>query len=208
MRQLAIFMTAALLTAGTTSTALAFIDGEVSVGKRSGTWAIDGTSKSISSTSIQMAGHIDPIPLIPVSFGLRLISESYNANMTDHSVKSLTSTAIVPEVTAWLPMGDLKPFARIGYTLLSPYKGTTEYDADADGTTSNVSVVYKSSGPRITAGIEYSLLPLISFLAAIEHSTETLKMTSGKAGAIDLTSVAKDIKFTSNAILVGAKVGI
>ena len=206
MRQLAIFVTSALLTAGTASTALAFFDGEVSVGQRTGTWASGDSSKSLKSSSIQIAGHLDPIPLVPVSFGLRLISESYNANIADHGVKSLTSTAIVPEVTAWLPLGDLKPFARIGYTLLSPYKGTAEYAAG--GTKTNATVVYKSSGARITAGLEYSLLPLISLLAAIEHSTETLTMTSGKAGSVDLTAGVKDIKFTSNAILVGAKVGI
>ena len=206
MRQLAIFVTSALLTAGTASTALAFFDGEVSVGQRTGTWASGDSSKSLKSSSVQMAGHLDPIPLVPVSFGLRLISESYNANIADHGVKSLTSTAIVPEVTAWLPLGDLKPFARIGYTLLSPYKGTAE--DEAGGVTTNASVIYKSSGARITAGLEYSLLPLISLLAAIEHSTETLTMTSGKAGSVDPTAVVKDIKFTSNAILVGAKVGI
>jgi len=206
MRQIAIFVTTAILAAGTASTALALIDGEVSVGQRTGTWASGSTSKPIRSTSVQMAGHLDPIPLVPVSFGLRLISESYKATIADHAVKSLTSTAIIPEVTAWLPLGDLKPFARIGYTLLSPYKGTAEYTSGS--TTTNATVVYKSSGPRVTAGLDYSILPLISILAAIEHSSETLTMSSGKAGSVDLTVGAKDIKFTSNAILVGAKVGI
>ncbi|MEI6399802.1 MAG: hypothetical protein WCO71_13620, partial [Pseudomonadota bacterium] len=66
MRQLAIFVTSALLTAGTASTALAFFDGEVSVGQRTGTWASGDSSKSLKSSSVQMAGHLDPIPLVPV----------------------------------------------------------------------------------------------------------------------------------------------
>lgn len=206
MRQLAIFAAAAIFTSATASTALALIDGEVSVGKRSGTWSSGDTSKSIASNSVQMAGHVDPIPLVPVSFGVRLISESYNANIADHGVKSLTSTAIIPEITAWLPIGDIRPFARVGYTMLSPYRGTAEYTANS--TTSFATVVYKSSGPRFAAGVEYSILPLISILATLEHSTETLTMSSGKAGSVDLTVGAKDIKFTSNAILLGAKVGI
>ena len=206
MRQLAIFVATTAVTAFTASTSFAFISGEFSLGKRSGSWAQDGKSKTLTSTGVQIAGHLDPIPLVPVSFGLRLISETYDAKAADHGVKSLTSTAVIPEVTAWLPLGDLKPFARVGYTAFSAYKGTVPFDVN--GKSTDVSVAFKSSGPRLTVGVEYSILPLISIVGALENSTETLSITSGKSGSIDLTADSSDIKYTSNAILVGAKAGI
>lgn len=199
---LGVLLTACMSVVATPS--FAFVDAEVAVGQRSGTWKASGVSgKSISSTTIQMAAHLDPIPLVPVSFGLRMISDSYKTTVADHGVKSLTSTAIVPEITAWLPIGDIKPFARLGYTLVSAYKGTIEVVAP---TTTSVSWANSSSGPRLAAGIEYSLLPLVSLTAAVEHSMETLTSKAVTVG--NVTVASSKTTLTSNAILLGAKVGI
>jgi hypothetical protein len=179
-----------------TAPAQAFVDVELSAGKRSGTY----DSKAITSSTVQMAAHLDPIPLVPVAFGLRMISDSYSTTMADQGIKSLTSTAIVPEIAAWLPLGDLKPFARVGYTVVSAYKGTVEILG------TNISVPMTGSGPRIAVGIQWSLLPLISLTAALEHSGETLTLKAITSGAI--TIPATTIKLNSNAILLGAKVGI
>ena len=191
------------------STASALIEGELTVGKRNGTFKQSGQSgKSLASSSLQLAGHLDPIPLIPVGFGLRAISETYDATVATHGLKSLTSTAIVPEVVAWipLPLMGIKPFARVGYTLASAYKGKTELSVL--GATVSGDVAYKSTGMRMAAGVDWDILPFISLTAAFEHSTETLSMTEGNIGGVDIKSVAKDIDFTSTAILIGAKVGI
>ena len=193
-----------LLTAAISSLAcpaFAFVDGEVAVGSRSGTWKPEtGSSANISSTTIQMAVHLDPIPLVPVSFGLRLISDSYSTTIADHGVKSLTSQAIVPEVTAWLPLGSLKPFARLGYTAVSAYKGTLEI------LSINAETAYSSTGPRMTAGVEFSPLPFISFTAALEHATEALESKAVTVGAVPV--LATKTAVSTNAILLGAKVGI
>lgn len=196
---------ASLLLVG--SPAFALFDGELSVGQRTGTWKTSGDSgKSLSSSTIELAAHLDPIPLVPVSFGVRFISDAYDAKIADHGIKSLTSTAIVPEVTAWLPLGDLKPFGRIGYTAASAYKGTAE--TTVAGASISGSVAYQSTGPRIAAGVEWSLLPLVSLTAAYELSTETISMSEGKIGSVDIKTGAKDINFVSTAILIGAKAGL
>ena len=181
--------------------ALALIDVEAEVGQRSGTWQTSGAaSQSISSTTIQMAAHLDPIPLVPVSFGVRVISDSYKTTIADHGIKSLTSTAIVPEITAWLPLGGLKPFARLGYTAVSAYKGTIEI------LTTNADMAFASTGPRLAVGAEFSLLPLISVTAAIENSNETLK--SDTVTGAGFTISPRKTTMNSNAILLGAKVGL
>ena len=193
----------ALVWAGTAS---AFFDGDIGVGRRSGSWDQNGQSKALNASVTTMAAHLDPIPLVPVSFGLRFYSESYDATVTEHGVKSLTSTAVVPEVTAWFPFGDLAPFARIGYTAISAYTGTAE--VTVANTTTNGSIAFKSKGPRLTVGLNYSILPLISVTAAFERSTETLSMSEGKIGGLDLKASSNDIKFSSNAMILGVKAGI
>lgn len=188
------------------SPALAIVDGEVSVGQRSGTWKQSGEEgKSLSSSSLQLAVHLDPIPLVPVSFGVRMISDAYDAKVADHGVKSLTSTAVVPEVTAWLPIGDLKPFARVGYTAVSAYKGTAE--VSAAGQTISGTIALKSSGPRLAAGLDWHPLPFISILAAFEYSTEKLTVDTKKIGDFTITDEGDD-SYNSTAILLGVKAGI
>jgi hypothetical protein len=195
-----------VLTAFWAASAYAFFDGDFSIGRRSGSFEQGSQSKTLNSTVTSLGAHLDPIPLIPVSFGLRFYSENYNASLADHGVKSLTSTAIVPEITAWFPFGDLAPFARIGYTAISTYSGTAE--VSIAGTATSGSVAYKSTGSRLTVGVNYSVLPLISILAAYERSMETLSMSEGKIGSVDLKESSSDIKFNSNALMLGVKAGI
>jgi hypothetical protein len=186
--------------------AQAFFDGDLSLGRRSGSWDQGQTSKSLGSSVTSLAAHMDPIPLIPVSFGLRFYSETYGASLSDHGVKSLTSTAVVPEVTGWLPLGDLAPFVRIGYTAISTYSGTAQTTIAGVPTTGNVA--WKSTGSRLSAGLSYSVLPLVSILAALERSMETLSMTEGKIGSVDIKASSPNIKFNSSALLLGVKAGI
>ena len=198
------FISALILAA---NPAMALIGGEVSVGQRSGSFKESGSSgKTLSSQTLELAGHLDPIPLIPISFGVRLVSDAYDAKVADHGFKSMTSTAIVPEVSAWLPLGDLKPYARVGYTAVSAYKATVE--KSLAGVTASGSAVLKSTGPRIAAGLEWSILPMISLSGAMEYSTETISISEAKVGGVDLTQGAKDISYANTAILVGVKAGL
>ena len=189
------FSSILLLTSGP---ALALIEGELSVGNRSG----DFSGKSLSGTTIELAGHLDPIPLVPVSFGVRVVNDTFNPSVADHSFKSLSATAIVPEVAAWFPFGDIKPFARLGYTLVSAYKGTME--TTVLSSTVSGDVAYKSTGVRMAAGVNYSVLPLISVSAAFEQSTEKLSVSEKLSGA----TMESDFDFKNSALIVGIKAGI
>lgn len=187
----AIVTLAATLQAGP---AFALIHGEFSVGNRSGKFI----NKSLSGTTIEVAGHLDPIILIPVSVGVRLVNDTFNPSAKDHSLKSLTATAIVPEASAWIPLGDLEPFARVGYTAISAYKGTV----DVAGLSGDVG--YKSSGVRLAAGVRYSFLPLIYLSAAFEQSTEKLSISDKLSGF----NIDTEFDFSNTAIVLGVKAGI
>lgn len=188
--------------------AFALIEGELSVGQRDGTFKADGASgNSLSGSTVQLAGHLDPIPFVPVSFGLRIINETYSPTIAKHGLKDLTSTAFVPEVSAWIPLlGDIKPFARVGYTLVSAYKGRME--TNVLGTMVAGDVVYESKGVRLAAGINYSFMPFVSLSAAVEQSTEKLSPTEAKFAGVDIKSQVADVSFNSTAILLGVKAGI
>lgn len=203
------FVTAAIFAA---SPAMALIHGEVSAGQRSGEFKESGSKgETLSSQTIEIAALLDPIPLLPVGVGLRLISDAHDAKVADHGFKSMTSTAVVPEVSVWSPVSflGLTPFGRVGYTVASAYKATVE--RQISGSTASGSVVLKSTGPRLAVGAHYSLFSQIisiDLTAAVEHSTETLSFSEGKVGGVDLTQGAKDISYTNTAILVGVKAGI
>lgn len=189
------FVGTSLLAAGP---AMALIEGELSVGNRTGKFS----EKSLSGTTIELSGHLDPIPLVPVSFGVRVVNDTFNPTVADHSMKSLSATAIVPEVAAWFPLGDIRPFARLGYTLVSAYKGTME--ATVNGSTVSGDVAFKSTGVRMAAGVNYSILPLIALSAAFEQSTEKLSVSEKLAGVPD----ESDFEFKNTALIVGIKAGI
>lgn len=178
--------------------ALALIEGELSVGNRTGEFS----GKSLSGTTIELAGHLDPIPLVPVSFGIRVVNDTFNPSVADHMFKSLSSTAIVPEVSAWFPFGDIKPFARLGYSLVSVYKGTVE--TTDNSTTPSGDVAYKSTGVRMAAGINYSVFPFVALSAALEQSAEKLSVSEKSAGV----TIESEMDFKNTAIVVGVKAGL
>jgi hypothetical protein len=207
-KSLAVASIVAMVSVFGAGTAHALIEGELSVGQRDGTFKADGASgKSLTGTTVQLAGHLDPIPLVPVSFGLRIINETYSPTVAKHGFKDLTSTAFVPEVSAWIPLlGDIKPFARLGYTLVSAYKGRME--ASVAGATVAGDVVYESKGVRLAAGVNYSFMPFVSLSAAVEQSSEKLTTSEAKFAGVDIKSQVADVSFNSTAILVGVKAGL
>lgn len=190
-----------------TSQAFAFMDAGLEYGVRNNKWEQDSTSKGISAQTIRASLHLDPIPLVPVGFGLGLYSETWKVSEADHGLKNLSSFSVVPEVTAWIPLGDLKPFARVGYSVLSGYTGK---GAIAVGTeTVDGSVGYAGAGLHIGAGIEYSVpvVPLLSVIGTVEYSSERLKLAQDKIGDTEVPGSRKNVTTSGTALLAGVKLG-
>jgi len=189
-----------VLSAGTS---FGFIDGGVEYGVRQGTWQQGDSDHSISAQTIRVSGHLDPIPLLPVAFGLGIYSETWDAKAEDHGLKSLSSFSVVPEVVGWIPLEPFKPFARLGYSVASGYSGKAVLGS-GEG---NVS--FAGLGLHMGAGLEYivPVVPLLSVLAEVEYSAERLRMVQDKIGGTEVPDDVKTVDLKSTAILVGVKLG-
>jgi hypothetical protein len=191
-----------------TSAARAFLAAELSAGKSSATWNGRSGSIPLSATTISMAGHLDPIPLVPISFGLRAYSDTYQ-DKTQFKLKS--SGRYAPEIMAWLPLGDITPFARLGYLASSRYTESTT--ASSGSNTADMDFSWRGAGPTMGVGIKYSFLPLIQLMATYERATENLtfdsaKVTSGTAIDYDWKATAKNFTLRTTSILIGISAGI
>ncbi len=187
---------------------MALIDVEAQIGVRNATWKQDSSSsKSTSSQVFRAAGHLDPIPLVPVSFGLGLYSETWKVNETDHGLTSLSSYSAVPEIQAWLPLGDFKPFGRLGYSILSAYSGKASLGTDPNKVSGTLALA--GAGVHAAAGVEWSVpaVPLLSILGSFEYADETLKLAKDKIGDVDVSASFKNLQVKSTAFLIGAKLG-
>jgi hypothetical protein len=189
------------------SSSFALIDAQLEVGQRNATWEQDSTSTKTSSQVLRASVHLDPIPLVPVSFGLGAYSETWKVNATDHGLTSLQSFTVTPEVLAWIPLGDLRPFARLGYSILSGYSGKAALGTGAAATTGTMALA--GSGLHLGAGLEWNIpvVPLLSIIGGLEYASERVKLAKDKVGDVDVSATYKPINLKSTAILVGVKVG-
>ena len=197
-----------LMLIGWSAPSAAFIDAQAEIGARNATWAQDGTSTKVSSQVMRASVHLDPIPLVPVSFGLGAYSETWKVNETDHGLTSLQSYSLTPEVLAWLPLGDFRPFGRVGYSILSAYTGKASIQVGATKNTGSMALV--GNGLHLAAGLEWNvpMVPLLSIIGSVEYASERVRLAKDKVGDIDISSVYKPITLTSTALLIGAKVGL
>lgn len=188
--------------------ASALIDAQAGLGRRNAKWNQDSTSSSVPSDVLKVSAHLDPIPLVPVSFGLALYSETWKVSESGQGLTSLKSYSVVPEVTAWLPLGDLKPYARVGYSILSAYTGKAVV-ATAAGTTTG-DIYLAGAGIHAGAGLEWSIpvVPLLSIFGELEYASETVKLAKDKVADVDISGSFKSVTLTSTAVIVGAKLGI
>jgi hypothetical protein len=159
------------------------IQGRLALGTR--TLASDDYSPSGNEQSLSI--HLDPVPLIPVSFGLNASNIALRKNLAP-KVTSEDYTEFGLEVMGWIPLVPIiKPYAKLRYVLLSKLK--TKADA---GTFS-----FDSSGTLISIGGEYSIIPFVS--AFVEYGLGPLSLKPEKG---DTTSV------NSKSLLLGLAVGL
>ncbi|MCX6119982.1 MAG: hypothetical protein NT027_20800 [Proteobacteria bacterium] len=190
------------------TTSFGLISGEGQIGARNATWKQGSSSSKTSSTVLRLAGHLDPIPLVPVSFGLGLYSETWKVSEADHSMSSLSSWSAVPEIQAWIPLGDLRPFVRVGYSILSGYSGKANIGTAPANVSGSIALV--GNGVHLAAGLEWNIpvVPLLSVIGSIEYADETVRLAKDKIGDVDISSAFKNVNLKSTAILLGAKLSI
>lgn len=188
-----------------TSPILALIDAQALVGQRSGTMKLSNEgSKDVSGSEIKVAAHIDPIPLIPIAFGVYMTTASLG---DAGSLKGLKGTEFGAEVMAWLPIGiaGFKPYVKIGYTPFGAYTGDYEVEGQ------KLSTAWGASGSRIAGGIKYSPLPLVALLFEVEQGSMELDFDEIKDAAgvsADVSLPNDNSELSSLGIFLGLEVGI
>lgn len=185
------------------SPAMAFIGGQLLIGQRTTKFENSSTDKTLKGSEMQASLHLDPIPLIPISFGLKLSQITFKEK-DNYKADGLE---IAPEVMAWLPIdiANLTFFAKVGYTAYGVY--VTESETTAVGATVKYKMAYKPSGTRISVGAIWSPLPLIGVLAEYEITNHKLAFDKIKTGT-ETDSSKIDLDANGTAILIGARVHI
>lgn len=205
MRMVRLLACAAALTYG--SSAFAIFDVQVLAGKR--WYEIDTNPKGkVASQEIDVAAHIDPIPLVPIAFGASAaMGTLQKGDLGDDVTEAKTFEASL-EVMAWLPMVPvITPYARLKYPVMGTWVVEEKVDTAA-GSQKNASTA-KLSGFHLNVGAKWSPLPVVAVLFEVgrgmqQYQLDEVKVDGSKSQNID------DKKYTlsSNTVMLGVEIGL
>jgi hypothetical protein len=188
------------------SPAWAIFNAQVLAVNRNAKFSSSGSqSDTLKGSELRAAAHLDPIPLVPIAFGLGISQTSWTDDSTKLGVDKIDGVDLDLEVEAWLPLelAGLVPYAKVGYTVGGAYAFEV-----TTGTSFNPKVVYKPSGVTLHVGVKYEFLLRLGIMA--EYETGTRKLTFDKvkdAGSLTLSNL-KDIDENSSSFLIGVQAGI
>lgn len=188
------------------SPAWALFDAQVLTGKRSTDFKFGNSSNTESGTELKAAAHLDPIPLVPVGFGLSL--SQINWDKSDKlNYKSLDGFEVGLEVEAWLPidLGGLQFYGKLGYTVLGAYVATTELTPGQD-----IKLAYKPSGTYIAVGAKYNFLMRLGVMLEVESGNRELEFDEVKdlPANVDASAFKSKGEAQNTSFLLGVQAGI
>jgi hypothetical protein len=188
------------------SPAWALFDAQVLTGKRSTDFKFGNSSNTESGTELKAAAHLDPIPLVPVGFGLSL--SQINWDKSDKlNFKSMDGFEVGLEVEAWLPidLGGLQFYGKLGYTVLGAYVATAELTAGQD-----IKLAYKPSGTYIAVGAKYNFLMRLGVMLEVESGNRELEFDEVKdlPAGIDASAFKSKGEAANTSFLLGVQAGI
>ena len=187
-------------------TSFALFDGEVLVGKR---WYkfenSGGTSYNVASQEMYAAVHLDPIPVIPIGFGLGAIAGDLQGE--DFGGQGIDEAKLVEldlEVKAWIPMVPVvTPYVKVKVPLSAKLAVKGKDAANAE-----FAEVYKLTGMHLNAGILYPVIPLVKIVLEVGKSTQKRELEERKVASVkqSLTGTTKENTNSDN-FLVGVQIG-
>jgi hypothetical protein len=201
-------MTLMLAAAGMMSSpAWALFNAQVLTGKRDAKFKASGSSSdTISGNELRAAAHLDPIPLVPVAFGLSLAQTTWDKSSDKLTADKIDGLDVNLEIEAWLPieLGGLVPYAKVNYTVAGAY--TVESQEVLPGVAPKFA--YKPSGAGIAVGLKWEFLLRLGVMLELEQATRKLKFDKvSNQGGLNIPD-QPDIDQTSTSILVGVQAGI
>lgn len=131
-----------------------------------------------------LAGHLSPLPLIPVGLGVSY--SPWVSYEVQDGEDSATGMELGVELLGWLPMVPfVTPYAKINYTVWGHKKTTYEDSVQPEKEE-------KVKGMGAAVGIGYDLLPLLTLMAEVSQGFRSIE----------------DQDFNSTAFSIGVEVGI
>jgi hypothetical protein len=195
----------ALATLATAGEAAAFFDAQVLVGKRWYSLESDGEKSGVQSQEIALAAHLDPIPLVPVSFGASVAIGTLRKDDIGGDTGSVVEPAL--EVCGWLPMVPfVTPYARLKIPVMSTLimKGKTDLGTEEV----DYVATSKLSGYHLNVGAKWSPLPVVKLLVEIGKGMETSKLDEYKLDGSKEDVDAESVKANSDNFMIGVEIGI
>lgn len=188
------------------SPAWALFDAQVLTGKRSTDFKFGSNSNTESGTELKAAAHLDPIPLVPVGFGLSL--SQINWDKSDKlGFKSMDGFEVGLEVEAWLPidLGGLQFYGKLGYTVLGAYVATYELTPGQD-----IKLAYKPSGTYIAVGAKYNFIMRLGVMLEVESGNRELEFDEVKdlPAGVDASAYKSKGEAANTSFLLGVQAGI
>lgn len=183
--------------------AFALIDAQAYVGRKWYQFEVDGSPKrGVGATVVEFAGHIDPIPLIPLAVGL--FASSISPSADDLRASSASFMQVGLDVHAWIPLIPiLTPYVRVKY----PFLGDLKVSGQALGGGNTAETTYKLTGAQVDVGAKFSFLPLVKILVQAGRSMDTIEISEYKVNGAKQTTTASG-KAPANSVLVGVEIGI
>ncbi len=181
------------------SSAFALVDAQVLGGKR---WYKFDSGKR-GGTVVQVAAHLDPIPLVPVSFGLSMtkVTLEEGGGVTE---ASMTETGL--DICAWIPLVPVvTPYGRLNYPVYG--RALMKSNLPAGTVTNRYESTAKISGPHLSVGLKYSPLPLVKVLLETSLGKQKTSDAETKVNGVKDTN-NKDEDLTSKTVLVGLEIGL
>jgi hypothetical protein len=193
----------------------ALVDAQVLLGRRQMNLDI-GKENKLSGSEIRLALHLDPIPLVPVAFGLSygMISSNAKANFTlatanDYKVTETTGYELALEIMVWSPIDlfNITPYLKAGYIPYGAYTFAGTYDLA--GTSTDLDLLYGSSGSLVSFGLKWAPLPLVGLLFEAQNTISKLsfdKLEEAAGSNLPVSSPSASMKSWS--YMIGLEVGI
>lgn len=210
MRLSGLLLAAASVVLGS-GTSFGFFDVEAMVGKRWYSFENTGSKATgVASQEVGLAVHLDPIPLIPIGFGLGVLAGDLNKDDFGAGVTEAKMLEVDFEVKAWFSMVPVvTPYVKLKVPVSSKIavKGKEDLDTTTPGQ-EEYAYLYKMSGYHLNVGIQYPLIPLVKLNLEVGKGMQNREIEEYKVASVKQSTAGfKKEKTNSDNVMFGVQVG-
>ena len=200
-------------------TGFALVKAQLYYARGSGDFKPDhGGSKTLSASGTGATLLLDPVPLVPVGFGLSFSDQTFSPDLADHGISELKGYLLAPEVQAWFPFlpMPLIPYGRLSWAI-GAYKAKGQIMAAGQALPTDF--ILTSRGTRIGIGAKFEPIPFplisLALLCELSRGFHSFKDRSSEIAAGLPAGLSADHfksslhrgSWSSNTVLFGIEAG-